>query len=295
MSTVFQQPYGSEATWLRTPPLPQHPDDLWFSWAERVTSNPGSQSLEHRSGGHTPVISAMRYAARRARTDRAIAGGRWLADTLPRIDTARAVTGVLASDVRVALHAAIGSLTDIEFASAMLYSGHGIASLDLSRNPRTTVSKLGLDWYQHQVSRAPFSVGRRAARWLTPVTVTVDSIRTAAEQLPASVIGADGSPRRRLTIQRIADELVDRYPASALSNNSDAFAHSCALAHHLNLREYLPPATSADVAIAAALAGYPTSHHRLSPAGMVIGIDENIAQMLRAQGLRPQHSFLTAA
>ncbi|BBX82241.1 hypothetical protein MAUB_01140 [Mycolicibacterium aubagnense] len=268
---------------------------MWFRWAERAAGNPGSQSFKHRIGGHTPVISAMQYAARHARTSRVIDGGRWLADTLPRIDSDRAVSGAPAFDVRAALHDAIGSLTDIEFASALLYSGHDLASLDMGRNPKTTVSKLGLDWYQHQVSRAPFSVGRRAARWLAPVIVTVDSIRAAAEKLPASVVGVHDSPRRRLTVQRIADELVDRYPASVLSNNSDAFAHSCALAHHLNLREYLPVATSADVAIAAALAGYQTAYQRLSPTGVVIGIDENVAQMLRAHSLRPHRSLLTAA
>lgn len=305
MSTVFQQPYGADARWLTLPPLSAHPDDLWFSWAERVAGSPAVWGPKHiRITHHCSISAVTRYAACHARIDRTVNAAQWLAQTLPRVDSDRMSSPVRVSDVRPVLETMVGRLNDIEFTAAVIYPGHDLASMDLDSDPKTTVSKIGLDWHTHRTSREPFPVGRRPARWLARPAATVEDILDALDRIPVDddgVCPADqrmdrcAAVRHLPTIAAIANKLVDLYPATTLTSDTDRFAYSRGLAHTLEA-EHSRHVSHGDVIIAAAVAGYGVVHQHNS-VNAFIGIDENIAQMLRARALTlpPQRRHLTAA
>lgn len=304
MSTVFQQPFGAEARWLDMPADPAHSDDLWCRWAGRVAGSPavwGPDGVQITR--KTPLRVGAQVAAAHGRVDHVVRAGRWLAHTLPAVVSHHVSSPVRVADLRPVLEEAAGGLSDVEFTAAMLFSGHNLGSMDLSRNPMTTVSKIGLDWYLHQRSRTAFAAGRRACHWLEPVTVSVGSILEASARIPVNTLRVC-SPDQRLDraaaaqvlpeIQSLADQLVDSYPASPLTSDTDRSAYSCSLTHALEA-ERSRAACNGNTIIAAAVAGYDVAAVGSGSPNAYLGIDENIAQMLRARSRRLARQLETAA
>lgn len=304
MSTVFQQPFGAEARWLAPPADPAHPDDLWCRWTSRVAGSPavwGPDLIQITR--KTPFRQGARVAATNSRADHVVRAGRWLAEELPAVTSHYVSSPVRVSDVRPLVEEVAGTLNDIEFTAAVLFSGHDLGSMDLSRDPMTTVSKIGLDWHLHRRSRTPFTAGRRPCHWLDPVTVTVSSILEASAHIPANTV-AVCSPGQQLDrgaaaavrpeIQYLADQLVANYPASALTDDTDRAAYSSSLARALE-SERGQAVGNGNIIIAAVLAGYDVAAAGAGSPNAYVGIDENIAQMLRARSRRLTRGIEAAA
>lgn len=263
------------------------PVDMWA-----LTVSYDSRRIP-RDVEHPTVAALKHYADERTNPENITAAIAFTADHFPIAAANSDVPVARLKRVLATVPLGIGTeVSPLELTAALVHVGHRV---DLRRdlaNPRTSVPTLALEWAHAKVTRTPVTASpRHVSVWLERPTVDDADVLHTLKSHRVDSAGYSRSPRTESSpalvaeIQRIADALVEFFPATRLPPARDArsyFPGSYGLKHVIE-RITGSYVANGDLILAAALTGY---HVEVEDGiNAVIGIDPMLYDLLWARAI----------